>query len=63
MIDTLELKDNYGDDFIVETDLLKQTSLFFDVYCEGDNSTSSLSLVSVIKLRDFLNEFIEANNE
>ncbi len=57
----LELKDDYGDDFIVE-EILPQ-SLYFDVYNKNGNSTSSLSMIAVIQLRDFLNEFIEANNE
>ena len=60
----LELKDNYGDDFIVEVeeDILPQ-SLYFDVYNENGNSTSSLPMIAAIQLRNFLNEFIEANNE
>ena len=61
--DYLELIDNYGDKFTVKTDLLKQKSLYFDVYYEDENATSSLSITAVIKLRDFLNKFIEANNE
>ena len=63
MIDYLELIDNYGDKFKVKMDLIKQKSLCFDVYYEDENATSSLSITEIIKLRDFLNKFIEANNE
>ena len=63
MSNYLELIDNYGDKFIVETDLLKPKSLYFNVWYEDENASSSLPITEIIKLRNFLNEFIGDNNE
>ena len=60
----LELKDNVDDDFTVE-EIVRPASnvLLFTIQDGVSNSSSILNMPAIVQLRDFLNEFLEANNE
>ena len=60
----LDLKDNVEDDFTVE-EIVRTASnvLLFTIQDGVSNSSSILNMPAIVQLRDFLNEFIEEQNE
>ena len=61
MSEELILKDIYCDTLQVNTSKINDDTLIF--YIPNEFGMAELDLRKIVKLRNFLNEFIEANNE